>query len=92
MKIEDFERLAADDEHRRLELKKTTGELKDAMHSAYTLLNTDGGWLTFGVVALDGQERHCIPLSSHATSSPSLSTVRRAYIVKRDDGQNGGKQ
>ena len=37
------------DEHRQLELKKTTGELKDGMHSACAFLNTEGGWLIFGV-------------------------------------------
>ena len=29
-----------------MELKKTTGELKDGMHSACAFLNTEGGWLT----------------------------------------------
>ena len=37
------------DEHRQLELKKTTGELKDGMHTACAFLNTEGGWLIFGV-------------------------------------------
>ena len=37
------------DEHRQLGLKKTTGELKDGMHSACAFLNTEGGWLIFGV-------------------------------------------
>ena len=37
------------DESRILELKKTTGELKDGMHSACAFLNTEGGWLIFGV-------------------------------------------
>ena len=37
------------DEHRQLELKKTTGELKDGMHSACAFLNTEGGWLICGV-------------------------------------------
>ena len=36
-------------ESRTLELKKTTGELKDAMHTACAFLNTEGGWLVFGV-------------------------------------------
>ena len=31
MTIEDIKQLIADDEHRTLELKKTTGELKDGM-------------------------------------------------------------
>lgn len=41
--------LISSDESRVLELKKTTGELKDAMHTACAFLNTDGGWLIFGV-------------------------------------------
>ncbi len=34
MEIEDIQKLIAKDEHRCLELKKTTGELQDGMHSA----------------------------------------------------------
>lgn len=49
MTIQDVERLIANDEHRTLELKKTTGELKDGMHSACAMLNTEGGWLLFGI-------------------------------------------
>ena len=49
MTIEEIQQLVAKDEHRCLELKKTTGELQDGMHSACAFLNTDGGWLIFGV-------------------------------------------
>ncbi len=49
MTIDDIRTLIAADESRTLELKKTTGELKDGMHSACAFLNTDGGWLIFGV-------------------------------------------
>jgi ATP-dependent DNA helicase RecG len=49
MTINDIHDLIANDEHRTLELKKTTGELKDGMHTACAFLNTDGGWLIFGV-------------------------------------------
>ena len=49
MDIKDIERLIVGDEHRRLELKKSTGELRDGMHSACAFLNTEGGWLIFGV-------------------------------------------
>ncbi len=49
MTIEDIKALIAPDESRTLELKKTTGELKDGMHSACAFLNTEGGWLIFGV-------------------------------------------
>ena len=41
--------MIASGESRTLELKKTTGELKDGMHSACAFLNTEGGWLIFGV-------------------------------------------
>ena len=49
MTFEEIQNLIAKDEHRCLELKKTTGELQDGMHSACAFLNTDGGWLIFGV-------------------------------------------
>ena len=47
--IAELKELIQADEHRQLELKKTTGELKDGMHSACAFLNTEGGWLIFGV-------------------------------------------
>lgn len=50
MTINDIEVLIASDESRTLELKKSTGELKDGMHSACAFLNTEGGWLIFGVM------------------------------------------
>lgn len=49
MTIDDIKKLIASDESRTLELKKTTGELKAAMHTACAFLNTEGGWLVFGV-------------------------------------------
>ena len=49
MTFQEIQELIAKDEHRCLELKKTTGELQDGMHSACAFLNTDGGWLIFGV-------------------------------------------
>ena len=49
MTIEDINRLIASGEGRHLELKKTTGELKDAMHTACAFLNGEGGWLVFGI-------------------------------------------
>ena len=49
MTIDDIRALVAADESRTLELKKTTGELKDGMHTACAFLNTEGGWLIFGV-------------------------------------------
>ncbi len=60
MDIEDLKALIASDESKTLELKKSTGELKDGMHAACAFLNTEGGWLIFGVtpksLKLIGQE------------------------------------
>ena len=52
MTIDDIKELISKDEHRTLELKKTTGELKDAMHTACAFLNTEGGWLVFDIDVL----------------------------------------
>ena len=49
MTIQDIEHLIDKGESQTLELKKSTGELKDAMHTACAFLNSDGGWLIFGV-------------------------------------------
>lgn len=49
MTIDEIKVLIASDESRTLELKKSTGELKDGMHSACAFLNTEGGWLIFGI-------------------------------------------
>ena len=49
MTIGDIKKLIANDEHRTLELKKTTGELIKGMQSLCAFLNSDGGWLFFGI-------------------------------------------
>ena len=49
MTIDDIRTLIASDESRTLELKKSTGELKDGMHAVCAFLNTEGGWLIFGI-------------------------------------------
>lgn len=49
MTIQDIRQLISGDEHRQLELKKTTGELKDAMHSLCAMLNSDGGYVIIGI-------------------------------------------
>ena len=47
--IKDIMEIVANDESRVLELKQSTGELSKGMTSACAFLNTDGGWLFFGV-------------------------------------------
>lgn len=49
MTIEEIRILVSNDEHRTLELKKSTSELKEGMQSLCAFLNCDGGYLIFGV-------------------------------------------
>lgn len=49
MTIAEIQELINKDETRTLELKKTTGELKEAMHTICAFLNTAGGQLLFGI-------------------------------------------
>ena len=49
MTIKEIVSLIQQGESRTLELKKTTGEIQEAMHSACAMLNSNGGYLIFGV-------------------------------------------
>lgn len=49
MDYKELERLISKDETKNIELKKSTGELREGMHSACAFLNSDGGILVFGV-------------------------------------------
>lgn len=49
MTIDDIKTIIAKDESRTLELKSTTGELIKGMQTLCAFLNTDGGWLFFGI-------------------------------------------
>ena len=49
MTYEELERLISKDETKNIELKKSTGELREGMHTACAFLNSDGGILVFGV-------------------------------------------
>ena len=49
MDINDIKELIERDESRVLELKKTTGELIKGMQTLCAFLNSDGGWLFFGI-------------------------------------------
>lgn len=46
---ESLEKLISQDENKNLELKKSTGELKEGMRSACAFLNSEGGMLIFGI-------------------------------------------
>ena len=49
MTIEEIKELIKIDETRTIELKKTTGEIKDGMRSVCAMLNSDGGYVIFGI-------------------------------------------
>lgn len=82
MTIDDIKALIAADESRTLELKKTTGELKDGMHSACALLNSSGGWLIIGItpksLKIIGQE---VTDSTKREIAQALSGIEPAVYV-----------
>lgn len=47
----EIQELIKKDETRTLELKKSTGELKDAMHTVCAFLNTSGGRVLLGITS-----------------------------------------
>lgn len=47
--INDIQTIIHRDESRILEVKKTTGEIVAGMQSGCAFLNTEGGWLFFGI-------------------------------------------
>ena len=47
--IQEIKKMIAGGESSTLEVKKTTGELRKGMESACAFLNSDGGWLLFGI-------------------------------------------
>ena len=49
MTTDEIKKIITQDENRVLELKQTTGELVKGMQSLCAFLNTDGGWLFFGI-------------------------------------------
>ncbi len=49
MTLEELKKLISKDETKNIELKKSTGELREGMHTACAFLNSDGGVLVFGV-------------------------------------------
>ena len=71
MTIKEIETLIHFDETRTLELKKTTGELKDGMRSACAFLNIVGGWWVSDGLSLDDLMK---PHSSHA-QNPLIAQV-----------------
>ena len=58
--IKDIENIIHRDEGRILEVKKTTGEIVAGMQSGCAFLNTEGGWLFFGItpdsLKINGQD------------------------------------
>jgi len=94
MTFEDIQEIIAKDEHRCLELKKTTGELQDGLHSACAFLNTDGGWLIFGIAPTSlkilGQQ---VTDSTQREIAQALAGLHPAVEVKPEyidvPGRNG---
>ena len=96
MTIENVKVIIQGDETRTLEMKKTTGELKDGMRSACAFLNTAGGWLFFGIapttLKILGQEVQPLnPTSSplNPTTSKDNSKAQKLKTFLSIIGENG---
>ena len=96
MTIQDIEKLIKNDENRNLELKKTTGELKDGMRTACAFLNTDGGWLIFGVapttLKMEGQDVTENTRREIAQALTHLEPALNVEVEYVDVPDGGGKQ
>ena len=78
MTIEDVKVIILDDETRMLEMKKTTGELKDGMRSACAFLNTAGGWLScVGHI----QTRNHTTIQAYNLTTPQVHPSARPMVA-----------
>ncbi|HBH08375.1 MAG TPA: ATP-dependent DNA helicase RecG, partial [Rikenellaceae bacterium] len=96
MTIAEIQELIRRDETRTLELKKTTGELKDAMRTACAFLNTDGGFIIFGIAPVSlkvlGQD---VTDATRREIAQALSGIEPAIDIKPeyvDVPESNGKQ
>jgi len=96
MTIAEIQELIRRDETRTLELKKTTGELKDAMRTACAFLNTDGGFIIFGIAPVSlkvlGQD---VTDATRREIAQALSGIEPAIDIKPeyvDVPEANGKQ
>lgn len=84
MTIDDIKKLIAKDETRTLELKKTTGELYKGMEAACAFLNSDGGWLMFGItpsLKIDGQN---VTDNTRQEIGNVLRKILYAFFIRRE--------
>ena len=95
MTIEELKVLIQGDETRTLELKKTTGELKEGMRSVCAFLNTSGGWLLFGIapttLEITGQrvtDNTRRELAHELTKIEPAISVEVEYVSLNDKGDN----
>ena len=84
MTIDDIKKLIAKDETRTLELKKTTGELYKGMEAVCAFLNSDGGWLMFGItpsLKIDGQN---VTDNTRQEIGNVLRKILYAFFIRRE--------
>ena len=72
MDIDGIKEIIARDENRVLELKKTTGELIKGMQSLCAFLNTDGGWLFFGITP-------DLKILGHLPNELTVETIKQSH-------------
>ena len=72
MDLNGIKEIIAKDENRVLELKKTTGELIKGMQSLCAFLNTDGGWLFFGITP-------DLKILGHLLNELTVETIKQSH-------------
>ena len=72
MDLDEIKEIIARDENRVLELKKTTGELIKGMQSLCAFLNTDGGWLFFGITP-------DLKILGHLPNELTVETIKQSH-------------
>ena len=81
--IHDIETIIRSDENRILEVKKTTGEIDAGMSSGCAFLNTDGGWLLFGIApkSLKILGQTSLTLRNRRLPTTSASSTRSSILT-----------
>ena len=93
--IKDVEAIVNKSESRVLELKKTTGELQSGMCSGCAFLNTEGGWLLFGItpaLKIIGQDVSDSTRQELARELRKISPTIDLAVQYIDVGDGSGKK
>ena len=87
MTLEELKKLISKDETKNIELKKSTGELREGMHTACAFLNSDGGVLVFGVTPSLSIVGQIVSESTRRDIAQALAGIEPAICRHSRQGQ-----